>query len=253
MRRGKVYLTGAGPGAADLLTLRAVRVLERANIVLHDALVSTEVLAFCPSDCLIYPVGRRRGIPAAERQHAIHDLLDRTSAEHEVIVRLKGGDPCLFGRGGEELQFLIEQGIPWEVIPGISAGIGGLSSLGLPLTHREAASSVTLLTGSEATSGGFRGLPPGLTPDHTLVFYMGFQHVAAIADDLLRRGLDPATYALCASRITCPDQRLLAAPLGTIGAQVAAGAMQTPALLVVGDVVAFWKRLRGLEGGQAAP
>jgi uroporphyrin-III C-methyltransferase len=252
-RRGKVYLTGAGPGAADLLTVRATRVLQRAEVVLHDSLVSPDVLQLCPPGCRIVQVGRRCGIPAPDRQKTIHQLLDTASQEHDTIVRLKGGDPCLFGRGGEELEFLIERGIPWEVIPGISAGLGGLSTLGLPLTHRQTASSVTLLTGSEAISGSFGGVPPGLTADHTLVFYMGFQHVAAIAADLLRHGLDPATYALCASRVTCPDQRLLAAPLDRIGDEVTAAAMETPALLVVGNVVAFWKRLINPAGESPSP
>jgi uroporphyrin-III C-methyltransferase len=247
-RRGKVYLTGAGPGAADLLTLRAARVLGRADVVLHDSLVSAEVLQFCPPGCRIVPVGRRRGVPAADRQEAIHRLLDEAARDYPTVVRLKGGDPSVFGRGGEELEFLTARRIPWEVIPGISAGIGGLSALGLPLTHRQAASSVTLLTGSRAISGDFRGIPPVLSPDATLVFYMGFQHVAAIAEELLRHGLEPETFALCASRVTCPDQRLLAAPLGRIGAEVTAAALATPALLVVGDVVAFWHKLCGPGG-----
>jgi uroporphyrin-III C-methyltransferase len=246
--RGKVYLTGAGPGAADLLTVRAARVLARAEAVFHDALVSDEVLALCPPGCRIVPVGKRCGLPAPGRQETIHQLLAEAAAQHRTVVRLKGGDPCVFGRGGEELAFLIEHGIPWEVIPGISSGVGGLSALGLPLTHRDLASSVTLLTGSRALRGEFGGAGPfALSGAHTLVFYMGLRHVAAIADDLLRQGLDPSTYALCAARLSALDQKLVAAPLGRIGAEAAATG-ETPALLVVGDVVAFWKDLQAREG-----
>jgi uroporphyrin-III C-methyltransferase len=245
IRRGKVYLTGAGPGAADLLTLRAARVLARADIVFHDALVTDEVLRLCPPGCEVVAVGKRCGLPVEGRQETIHRLLDEASLRHETVVRLKGGDPGVFGRGGEELAFLVERGIPWEVIPGVSAGVGGVSSLGLPLTHRDLASSVALFTGSQALRGDFGGVVRPFAADgsQTLVFYMGARHVAAIADDLLRQGLSPDTYALCAARISCPSQRLLTAPLAEIGAESAA-AEDTPALLVVGNVVRFWKELQ---------
>jgi uroporphyrin-III C-methyltransferase len=246
MRRGTVYLTGAGPGAADLLTVRAASILARAEAVFHDALVSDEVLRLCPAGCAIVAVGKRCGLPAVDRQQTIHRLLDEASRRHAVVVRLKGGDPGIFGRGGEELAFLVERGIPWEIIPGVSAGVGGLSALGLPLTHRDLASSVALFTGSQAIRGDFGGMirPFATDGSQTLVFYMGARHVAAIADDLLRQGMDPTTYALCASRISAPSQRLLAAPLVQIGAASETAAQDTPALLVVGNVVAFWTRLR---------
>jgi uroporphyrin-III C-methyltransferase len=238
-------MTGAGPGAADLVTVRAARVLARAEAVYHDALVSDEVLELCTSACEIVPVGKRCGVPEQARQETIHRLLDEASLRHSTVVRLKGGDPCVFGRGGEELEFLTRRGIPWEVIAGVSAGVGGLSSLGVPLTHRDLASSVMLLTGSRALRGEFAGVPHpiALTGGQTLVFYMGVRHIAAIADDLMQQGLDPATYALCASRISCPDQKLVAAPLAQVGEATADSLQETPALLVVGDVVRFWKSL----------
>jgi uroporphyrin-III C-methyltransferase len=248
-RRGTVYLTGAGPGAADLLTVRAARILARADIVFHDALVTDDVLHLCPVGCEIVPVGKRCGLPAEGRQEMIHRLLAEASHRYSVVVRLKGGDPGVFGRGGEELAFLVERGIPWEVIPGVSAGIGGVSSLGLPLTHRDLATSVAQFTGSQAIRGDFNGLirPFAVDGSQTLVFYMGTRHIEAIADDLLRQGMDPATYALCASRISSPSQRLLAAPLAEIGEATTAAADETPALLVVGNVVRFWKQLREQE------
>jgi uroporphyrin-III C-methyltransferase len=248
-RRGKVYLVGAGPGAADLLTVRAARVLARADVIFHDALVTDEVLSLRNAGCEVVHVGKRCGIVAEGRQEAIHRMLEEASWRFTTVVRLKGGDPGVFGRGGEELEFLAERGIPWEVVPGISAGIGGLSALGLPLTHRDIASSVLLLTGSRALRGEFPGLPQPFVPSsaQTLVFYMGLRRVPVIAAELLRLGLDPSTYALCAARLSCPDQHLLAAPLGRIAEEAVASAQETPALLVVGNVVGFWKELRNLE------
>jgi uroporphyrin-III C-methyltransferase len=246
-RRGKVYLVGAGPGAADLLTVRAARVLARAEAVFHDALVSEEVLGLCPAGCRVVAVGKRCGVPEPDRQETIHRLLDEASRQFATVVRLKGGDPCVFGRGGEELEWLVRRGIPWEVVPGVSAGVGGLSLLGLPLTHRDLASSVLLLTGSRALRGDFEGAsgPPALSGGRTLVFYMGLRHVEAIAADLMEQGLCPDTYALCAARISCPDQKLVAAPLHRIGEEAGRPvAADGPALLVVGDVVAFWKGMR---------
>ena len=225
--------------------MRTARVLARAEAVFHDALVSDEVLRLCPAGCEIVPVGKRCGVADLNRQDTIHRLLDEASLRYTTVVRLKGGNPCLFGRGGEELEYLAVRGIPWEVIPGVSAGVGGLSALGLPLTHRDRASSVLLLTGSRALRGEFAGVPHGaaLSAAQTMVFYMGFRRVAALAENLVQQGLSPDTYALCASRISCPDQKLVAAPLARIGEETAACVQETPALLVVGDVVAFWKEL----------
>lgn len=251
MTSGKVYLVGAGPGAADLLTVRAVDVLARADIVLHDALINHETLAYCPADCVLVPVGTRGGFRIPHRQERIHELLADAAGKYAVIVRLKGGDPGVFGRGGEELEFLAARGIPWEVVPGISAGLGGLSLLGFPVTHRDVSSSVTLLTGSRTTTGMFDELPLSapLTPSQTLVFYMSFQHGHAVAQTLMARGMPAATPALCVSWLSYPQQAVLSAPLSEIGDAVAASSLTPPALLVVGNVVAFWQRLRGDGSG----
>ena len=120
MAGGKVYLVGAGPGATDLLTVRAVNVLARAEIVYHDALINEETLSHCAAGCVLVPVGTRGGFRVPNRQQHIHDLLAKAAARYGTIVRLKGGDPCVFGRGGEEMEFLTARGIPWEVVPGIS-------------------------------------------------------------------------------------------------------------------------------------
>lgn len=245
MSNGKVYLIGSGPGAPDLLTVRAVKILERADIVFYDALSNKEILAYCPLECTLVPVGTRCGLTTPQRQDTIHRLLAEAVQQHATVVRLKGGDPCLFGRGGEDIEFLMSQGIPWEIVPGISAGVGGLSLLGLPVTHRGVSSAVTLLTGSQEASGAFEGLSPEAVRNtsHTLVFYMAFRHVADIAQELIQHGKSPDTYALCASWLSYPQQKLVTAPLGQIGAVVADTQLEAPALLVVGEVVRFWKQL----------
>ncbi|MEE8290312.1 MAG: uroporphyrinogen-III C-methyltransferase [Candidatus Tectomicrobia bacterium] len=242
---GKVYLVGAGPGAADLLTVRAVNVLARAEIVFHDALINKDMLHHCSPECIFVAVGTRGGYRVEGRQERIHRNLAEAVAQYTTVVRLKGGDPCIFGRGGEEMEFLTAHGIPWEVIPGISAGVGGLSLLGLPVTHRDVSSSVTLLTGSRMLSGHFEDLPLSspLVSSQTLVVYMSFRHVADIAQRLMQHGMHPDTPALCVSWLSYPQQACVTAPLQRIGTEVAAASLEAPALMVVGDVVGFWQRL----------
>ena len=242
---GKVYLVGAGPGAPDLLTVRAVKVLARADIVFHDALINKEVLAHCPLECTLVPVGTRCGLSTPRRQDNIHRLLAEAVQQYGTVVRLKGGDPCVFGRGGEDVEFLTAQHIPWEIVPGISAGIGGLSLLGLPVTHRGLSSAVTLLTGSRQSSEAFEGLPPEAirSTAHTLVFYMSFRYVGEIAQQLIQHGRSPDLYALCVSWLSYPQQKIVTAPLAHIGTAVADARLEAPALLVVGDVVRFWRQL----------
>ena len=250
MSSGKVYLVGAGPGAADLLTVRAVNVLARANVVFHDALINKEILDHCAPECMVVPVGTRGGFRVPNRQERIHQLLADAAARFPTVVRLKGGDPCIFGRGGEEMEFLTAQGIAWEVIPGISAGIGGLSLLGLPVTHRDLSSSVTLLTGSRMVSGAFEDLPLSapLSGSQTLVFYMSFQHVTDIASRLVEHGLLPETPVMCVSWLSYPQQTCITAPLAQISAAVAHSSLEPPSLMVVGDVVGFWKHLHTRDG-----
>jgi len=251
MQLGKVYLVGAGPGAADLLTIRAARIISQAQIVFYDGLVSDEVLELCPADCERVPVSKRYGLKSQCRQEAIHRMLEEAVQRYTTVVRLKGGDPGIFGRGGEEVKFLASRKIPWEVVPGISAGVCGLSLLGLPITHRKLASAVTLLTGSQVFSGDLDGIPWPLlvSPSHTLLFYMTLRHVHEISNQLVRHGMNPETHALCVSRLSYPDQEVVATPLARIGDAVSAAALKTPVLLVVGDVVDFWRKLPQIACG----
>ncbi|ETX01941.1 MAG: hypothetical protein ETSY1_05405 [Candidatus Entotheonella factor] len=247
--RGKVYLVGAGPGAADLLTVRAAHILKRAEIVFHDALIHPDVLTHCSPSCVIVPVGTRGGFRVPNRQVHIHERLAEAVTQYTTVVRLKGGDPCVFGRGGEELEFLTEQGIAWEVVPGISAGVGGLSLLGLPVTHRDLAASVMLLTGSRTASGALEELPLSgpLSPSQTFVFYMPFRHFDEIAEQLMAHGLPANTPAMCVSSLSYPHQTTVSAPLADLGDAVAQAHLTPPTLLVVGDVVGWWQRLQAGE------
>ena len=222
--------------------MRGAEVLSQADVVLHDALVSEEVLELCPPHCELVAVGKRRGIPFEDRQAQIHQLLEDASLKHKVIVRLKGGDPCIFGRGGEDIEFLESKGIPWEMIPGVSAGIGGLSALGLPVTHRDVASSVTILTGSHALSGDTQGIEWAklIHEKQTLVFYMPFQHIEKIVTELTEHGMSAETWSAVISKISLPDQKVITAPLSEIVDAVSKAKMETPALMVVGQVVKCW-------------
>lgn len=245
-QRGKVYLVGAGPGAADLLTLRAVHILNRAEIVFHDALIHPDVLTHCPPTCVIVPVGTRGGFRVPNRQANIHERLAEAAAQYSTVVRLKGGDPCVFGRGGEELEFLAAHGIAWEVVPGISAGVGGLSLLGLPVTHRDLAASVMLLTGSRTASGALEELPLSgpLSASQTFVFYMPFRHFTEIAEQLMAHGLPGQTPAMCVSSLSYPHQATVSAPLAALGHAMTEANVIPPTLLIVGDVVGWWNRLQ---------
>lgn len=253
MTSAKVYLVGAGPGATDLLTVRATNVLARAEIVFYDALVNPEVLNYCPSTCVRVAVGTRGGQKTPHRQAKILHQLAEAAAQYTTIVRLKGGDPGVFGRVGEELAFLTDQAILWEVVPGISAGVGGLSQLGLPLTHRKLSSSVVLLTGSEMLSGDCKSFPlMPLAGSQTYIVYMAVRHLAEIAQRFIHNGLPPSTPALCAAWLSYSHQTLVSAPLAELAQAVAASPIEAPALVVVGDVVGFWNELQQLGVGAAS-
>ncbi len=241
----KVYIIGAGPGAADLITVRGSKVLGKADIVFHDALIPEEMWRWCRADILRVDVGKRCGEDRPGRQDTIHRELVEAARRYRTVVRLKGGDPCVFGRGGEEIAHLAAHGIEWEVVPGISAGVGGASLLGLPLTHRDHASSVILLTASQAESGTLVDIPWHLLSSGriTIVFYLCMGKVGNLAQQLIRNGLAPATPAACLSRISWPDQKTVSGTLASIASAVEASKIMTPGLFIVGDVVAFWEKM----------
>jgi uroporphyrin-III C-methyltransferase/precorrin-2 dehydrogenase/sirohydrochlorin ferrochelatase len=234
-KRGKVWLVGAGPGSVDLLTLRAYRLLEGASVVAYDELVTREILSIAPRSAERIAVGRR----AAGRRHheaRIHPLVVERALAGKEVVRIKGGDPLVFGRGGEEAEELALAGIAFEVVPGISAVLAAAAAANIPLTHRECASSVTLATAR---------LAPGSSPDDqeaphheaTLVFYMALGRLDETCASLMARGRKADTPAAIVSRASLPDVRLVFGTLADLAAKVREADVQAPAILVVGEVV----------------
>ena len=239
---GEVILVGAGPGDPELLTLKALRALQDADVVLHDRLVPDAILDLARRDAAKVCVGKSaRGVSTTQRE--INELLIRHAAEGKRVVRLKGGDPFIFGRGGEELEALAEAGIPFSVVPGITAASGCAAYAGIPLTHREYAHSVTFVTGHRDKNGtepDWHGLA---LPGATAVFYMGLSRLDHIVGKLLEHGAAAARPAALIAQGTLPHQEVIEATLGTLLEAAAAAALESPALLVVGDVVALRAKL----------
>ena len=235
---GWVWLVGAGPGDPGLLTLLAVRALEQADVVVYDALVSADILKLAPAGTLLEYAGKRGGKPSP-KQPDISRRLIQLAREGKRVLRLKGGDPFIFGRGGEEALALVEARVPFRIVPGISAGVGGLAYAGIPITHRSINSVVTFVTGHDAT---------GLVPDSVdwaavargspvIVVYMALKHLLLIAQRLLDNGRSPAEPMAIVSQATMPNQAVLETTLGACVADAAASGLEPPALLVIGDVV----------------
>ncbi|XFA73685.1 uroporphyrinogen-III C-methyltransferase [Thermosynechococcaceae cyanobacterium Okahandja] len=235
---GKVYLVGAGPGDVGLLTVRAKSLLECADVVLYDALISPEILQIINPHARQIHVGKRRGNHTLS-QAQISEQLIALAHEHAVIVRLKGGDPFIFGRGGEECLALVEAGIPVEVVPGVTSGIAAPAYAQIPLTHRDLSSSVVFVTGHEA-AGRYQprvNWSALATAVDTIVIYMGLHHLGEIVPALLAGGRSPQTPLGFIEAGTTPQQRVVVTTLGGAIATCAQEQIQTPALIVLGDVV----------------
>ena len=233
---GEVYLIGAGPGDPDLLTLRALQLLQRADVILYDRLVSEAVLERARRDAQRIFVGKAYG--AHGQQEHIHALLVRLAGEGKRVARLKGGDPFVFGRGGEEIEALAAHGIPYTVVPGITAALGAAAAAELPLTHRRLASSVSFVNG-HAGDGALPDWRFFANPRHTVVVYMGVTQLPGIIARLRAAGAAPGHPVAIIERATLPEQRILRGTLGDITALTAAQPVQPPALLILGDVAAF--------------
>ncbi|MEW6703831.1 MAG: uroporphyrinogen-III C-methyltransferase [Pseudomonadota bacterium] len=235
----QVILVGAGPGDPELLTLKAARVLAEAQLVLYDNLVSPQVLAMVAPDAQCIYVGKRSSHHSLPQEGIIELMLDFARAGRRV-VRLKGGDPYVFGRGGEEAEALAHAGIAFEVIPGISAAQGAAASAGIPLTHRDHAARVVWVTGHlrEGCEDGFDLDWPTLArPRQTLVIYMGLAALPVLSERLVDHGLSPLTPAAIIERATLPEQRTLCGTLVGLPALAASEAVRSPALIMVGEVV----------------
>ena len=249
--RGKVYLVGAGPGDPDLLTVRAARLLAQAEVVVYDHLVGADVLALIgPAASRLY-VGKERSHHSLP-QEGINELLVRLAREGRTVVRLKGGDPFVFGRAGEELQVLAAEGIPFEVVPGITAACGVASYAGIPLTHRDFAQSCTFVTGHLKDGSCDLDWPALTRARQTVVIYMGLSGLATICAQLIAHGLPADWPAAVVAQGTLASQREVCATLGTLADAVARAGLQSPCLTIVGEVVRLRADLGWFEGRASA-
>jgi uroporphyrin-III C-methyltransferase len=243
---GKVYLVGAGPGHPELLTVKAAKLLAESDVIVYDRLIQEEVLALAkPSAERIYmgkPVGRHDS-----RQDEIHRLLLRKAQEGKTVVRLKGGDPFLFGRGGEEAEFLAEQGVPFEVVPGVSSALAAPLSAGIAVTHRDAASAVAIVTGHEAAREQSRLNWSALAGMDTLVFLMSVHSVDRIASELMSHGRAPETPAAMIQMAYWHGENVVSGTLATIAGEVERAGISPPATLVVGEAVRLREKLKSSQ------
>jgi len=248
---GKVFLVGAGPGDPDLLTLRAARLLARADVVVYDHLVGDGVLdLIAPAAERLY-VGKQRGRHALS-QPEINALLVRLARQGREVIRLKGGDPFVFGRGGEELQALAAQRVAFEVVPGITAACGVASYAGIPLTHRDHAQACLFVTGHLKDGSCDLDWPALARPRQTVVIYMGLTALADICDQLVAHGLPPHTPAAVVQQGTTLDQQVVSATLADLAAHVADAGLQSPCLIIVGEVVRLRDELDWFDAQRAA-
>jgi uroporphyrin-III C-methyltransferase len=237
---GKVYLVGAGPGDPGLLTLKAKVLLEHADVVVYDALVSPPILEMINPQAEQINAGKRRGRHSLPQEQTTQLLIEKAQT-HAVVIRLKGGDPFVFGRGGEEMEDLLAAGVPVEVIPGVTSGIAAPAYAGIPLTHRQCSSSVTFVTGHES-AGKYRPQVNWEAIAHgseTIVIYMGLHNLANIVEHLTAAGRSPDTPIALIRWGTRPDQKQLIGTLATIVEQIQVTGFEAPAIAVIGDVVNF--------------
>jgi uroporphyrin-III C-methyltransferase len=247
---GTVWLVGAGPGAPGLLSLLAYHAMQTCDVVVYDALVNPDILRWVRKGVELEYAGKRGGKPSPKQRDISERLIELASAGKRVL-RLKGGDPFMFGRGGEESQMLARAGVRFRIVPGITSGIGGLAYAGIPATHRDSNHSIMFLTGHDASGR----MPVNVnwaavaTASPVLVMYMAVKHMAEIARALIAGGRDPADTVTFVSNATMPDQSILETTLGGVEAFLAANIPATPAIVVVGTV-AGWRDILTWYDGQ---
>ena len=237
MKQGKVYLVGAGPGDVELLTLKAVRAIGESDVVLLDDLVNREVLRFARPQAKVIEVGKRGGCRSTP-QAFIEKLMVRLARAGNTVARIKGGDPFVFGRGGEEMGALRAKGIEVEVVSGITASLGVTAAIGIPVTHRQICNGVSFVTGHtrDGSQPDWRALAAGGT---TLVIYMGVANLDTIVRGLLEGGLPAVTPAAAIQNGTLPTQKSVVTTLSALAEGIAHAGIGSPAVIVIGDVVRF--------------
>lgn len=247
---GEVYVVGAGPGDPDLLTFRALRLLQKADVVIYDRLVGPGIVELARRDAEKIYAGKARGNHALP-QKEINAALVRYAKAGKRVCRLKGGDPFIFGRGGEEIGELMAEGVPFQVVPGVTAAAGCAAYAGIPLTHRDYAQSVRFITGH--MKDGHLDLPWAslVNPHETLVFYMGLISLPVICAQLVAHGLAPDCPVALVEQGTLPSQRVYTGQVGSFAEFIDVGQVKAPALLIIGQVVGLRQQLKWFEGAKA--
>ena len=243
---GTIYLVGAGPGDPDLLTLRAARLIESARVIVHDGLVDPAILALARGDAQLISVAKRRSHHTLP-QEEISELLVRVARSGQDIVRLKGGDPFVFGRGGEEIEELAAHGVPFQVVPGITAANGCSAYAGIPLTHRDYAQSVRFVTGHLKDNSINLPWAELVHNQQTVVFYMGLIGLPVICEQLIAHGRSPDTPIAIIQQGTTANQKVVTATLATMVKTLEQHPVQAPTLIIVGEVVSLREKLAWYE------
>lgn len=241
--KGKIFLVGAGPGDPELLTIKAMKILQIADVVFYDHLVSSEILGHCKTGVELIYVGKQKNCHTVP-QEKINSLLVEYANEFRTVVRLKGGDPSVFGRVGEEYEYAIKCGVECEIIPGITAGLGASASIGMPLTHRDYSSEIIFITGHKKEGKNYEAFSEIDFQGKTYVIYMGLSSLEEITTEILKNPSHDSLPMAIVENATCKNERVLVGRADTILNIARKENLQGPALLIIGDVIKFYEATR---------